>query len=76
MGERSDTLETGILRLAEKTYDAIIFDLGLPNSTGIKTFESLKAQAKSVPIIILSGNDHRSVLTEVMKAGASVVGGF
>jgi hypothetical protein len=68
--EHADALGTGIQRLAEKTYDAIILDLGLPDSTGIKTFESVKAQAKSIPIIILSGNNDRGVLREVMNAGA------
>ena len=68
--EHADALGTGIQRLAEKTYDAIILDLGLPDSTGIKTFECVKAQAEGIPIIILSGNNDRSVLTEVMNAGA------
>jgi DNA-binding NarL/FixJ family response regulator len=68
--EHAEALETGIQRLAEQTYDAIILDLGLPDSTGIKTFERVKAQAENIPIIILSGNNDRSVLAEVMSAGA------
>jgi DNA-binding NarL/FixJ family response regulator len=68
--EHADALGTGIQSLAEKTYDAIILDLGLPDSTGIKTFERVKAQAESIPIIILSGNNDRTVLAEVMNAGA------
>jgi two-component system sensor histidine kinase UhpB len=68
--EHADALGTALLRLAEKTYDAIILDLGLPDSTGIKTFERVRAQAENIPIIILSGNNDRSLLTELMNAGA------
>lgn len=68
--EHVSALKTGIDRLTAKNYDAIILDLGLPDSTGIKTFDRVRDGAKGTPIIILSGNDDRAVLNEALSQGA------
>jgi DNA-binding response OmpR family regulator len=68
--DHAEALNVGIEKLAGETYDAIILDLGLPDSSGLVTFESVKKHARGVPIIIMSGTDDRYVLSEAMQKGA------
>jgi DNA-binding response OmpR family regulator len=68
--DHAAALDTGLQKLAAKNYDAIILDLGLPDSFGLETFERVKASANGVPIIIISGNDDRDILAEAMLRGA------
>ena len=56
--------------LVATNYDAIVSDLGLPDSYGIKTYDGIRAKAANTPIIIVSGNNDRDLLTEVMNKGA------
>jgi len=51
-------------------YDAIILDLSLPDSTGLKTYTTMRAMAPDIPIIIMTGNDDRTQLVAAMNNGA------
>lgn len=46
--------------LRREHYDAIITDLGLPDSNGIETYRRVRTQAPHLPIIVLTGlaDDH------------------
>jgi len=63
-------LSEGIKKLSDGTYNAVILDLGLPDSTGIDTLERVKSAAHGTPIIIFSGNEDRALLAEAMTKGA------
>jgi len=41
--------ETGLARLAEDRFDALLLDLSLPDSFGLETFERARAAALSMP---------------------------
>ena len=43
--ERVDRLSKGIDRLAAGNIDAVLLDLGLPDSQGIDTFEKIQADS-------------------------------
>ena len=55
--ELADRLSTGLAHLAggNGDFDVILLDLSLPDSSGIDTFVRTGAQAKNVPIVVLTG---------------------
>ncbi|HEX4122517.1 MAG TPA: PAS domain S-box protein [Verrucomicrobiae bacterium] len=64
------TLANGLSRLAEGNIDVVLLDLTLPDSTGMETFSSIKAHARDVPIIVLSGTDDETLAVNAVHAGA------
>jgi sigma-B regulation protein RsbU (phosphoserine phosphatase) len=63
-------LATGLTRLAEGNIDVVLLDLSLPDSSGLETFRVIKAQARDVPIIVLSGTDDETLALNAVHAGA------
>ncbi len=53
----ADQLSTGLECIAAGGIDAILLDLGLPDSHGFDAFAKVHAQAPQVPIVVLSGLD-------------------
>jgi len=68
--ENVKRLKTGLEHLAQAKPDAILLDLGLPDSQGLETFIKVHAQAPDVPIVILTGLDDAEKAIEAVKAGA------
>lgn len=64
------TLEEALVAVANHTYDVILLDLMLPDSSGIHTFETLKTAANHVPIVIMSGLDNDQLAIDAVRAGA------
>lgn len=52
---KADTLNRGLISLSETEFEVIILDLGLPDSQGLNTFESIHSHAAKTPIIVLTG---------------------
>jgi Flp pilus assembly CpaE family ATPase len=66
----TDSLVAGLNRLAEGGVDAILLDLGLPESNGPATFAAVEMHASGVPIVILSGEDAESLALQLVQQGA------
>lgn len=66
----ANTLATGLQCLQASAYDVILLDLGLPDSTGLRTFFSVSAVAPGTPVVILTGNDKDDLGAEALHAGA------
>jgi len=66
----ADRLSHGIDRVKIDRYDAILLDLGLPDSTGLDTFTKLHTAVKHVPIVVLSGLDDESIALMAVQEGA------
>lgn len=56
--------------LKEQDFDAIILDLGLPDSTGIETLKSILAHAPNTPTIVASGNADPVLQDKCRRLGA------
>jgi two-component system, NarL family, sensor histidine kinase UhpB len=51
-------------------FDAIILDLGLPESTGLSTFKKARQFLPNTPIVVVTGDNDRQTLAATMEAGA------
>jgi len=53
--ESSKKLSDGLKRLSEVTFDALLLDLGLPDSSGMETLVQVVSQYPELPVIVLTG---------------------
>jgi len=63
-------LSAGLERLDQGGIDALLLDLGLPDSQGLDTFTRVHAQAPNTPIIVLTGLDDELLAVQAVRAGA------
>lgn len=63
------TLGEGIDRLAQG-FDAILLDLTLPDSLGPETVTRMRAAARELPIVVLSGSEDPATVDLCLRAGA------
>jgi signal transduction histidine kinase len=68
--EIADRLATALLRLRAGGIDAVLLDLALPDSKGQNTFDKAKAQAPSIPIIVLTGLGDEALALKMVSEGA------
>jgi len=68
--ETADRLATALRRLGTGGIDAILLDLALPDSKGKETFSKTKAQAPTIPIIILTGLGDEALALKMVQEGA------
>jgi DNA-binding NtrC family response regulator len=66
-----DRFTAGLESLKRCIFDVILLDLSLPDGpSGIKTFETVHAQASTIPIIVLTGHDDDDLAVEAVHKGA------
>lgn len=66
-----DSLSKGLEYLNSQTVDAVLLDLGLPDSQGLTTFETVRATKASIPIIVLlTGLNDENIAIEALRRGA------
>jgi len=63
-------LSEGLHYLDQNGMDIILLDLKLPDSKGIVTFDTVYAQAKSLPIVVLTVTDNDEIALEAVQRGA------
>jgi signal transduction histidine kinase len=68
--EREGTLEGALARLGRGDIDAVLLDLGLPDSSGLDTFRQIVASNPHVPVVIVSGMSDAHVSEEAVALGA------
>jgi PAS domain S-box-containing protein len=66
----STDLATGLRRLDEERIDALLLDLGLPDSDGLSTLARARAHPARVPIVVLSGHSDGALGTTAVAQGA------
>ncbi|HKU48189.1 MAG TPA: PAS domain S-box protein, partial [Burkholderiales bacterium] len=67
--EVCDTLAEARARLAGGSFDLVVTDLNLPDSTGPATAEAL-SRAVELPVVVLSGDPDPALRASVIEAGA------
>ncbi len=68
--ECTDLLSKGLERLSKGGIDAVLLDLSLPDSLGVDTFFKVQAQARELPIVILTGLEDETTAMKTVKDGA------
>lgn len=67
--EHVESLGEAIALLAEATFDAVVLDLTLPDSSGPETFVRARRAAPRVPIVILTGSGDEATALKAMREG-------
>jgi signal transduction histidine kinase len=56
--------------VADESYDVVLLDLGLHESSGLETLDRATGRVDDVPIIVLTGMDDRETAMEAIERGA------
>jgi diguanylate cyclase (GGDEF)-like protein/PAS domain S-box-containing protein len=68
--EQVTRLSDGVNRLRKEAIAAVLLDLFLPDSQGIKTFEALFEAAPMVPILLLASQENEEIAWQATRRGA------
>ncbi len=68
--ELATRLSDGVIRLRKGGVAAVLLDLFLPDSQGIKTFEALFEVAPLVPILLLASQENEEIAWQATQLGA------
>ncbi|MEW6418144.1 MAG: PAS domain S-box protein [Nitrospirota bacterium] len=66
----AEKLGTGLKFLASQDVDAILLDLGLPDSSGLETLTGLQTHFPNLPIVIMTGFGDESLGVQAVRLGA------
>ncbi len=67
---RASRLSEGLTLLGAGKYDAVLLDLGLPDSSGLDTFYALHAAVPWIPVVVLTGMSDWETGIHAVAAGA------
>ncbi|MFA5139091.1 MAG: ATP-binding protein [Elusimicrobiota bacterium] len=68
--ECAESLQEGMDLLAQKDFDVLLLDLMLPDSQGIETLVKARAQAREIPIVVLTNLDDEETGLDAIAHGA------
>ena len=66
----SETLDEALRHIRSEHFDAILLNLFLSDSQGLSTFARIRAQAPTMPIIIVTSCDNDTLALESVRQGA------
>lgn len=67
---RAETLGEALKKLDGEKFDAILSDLGLPDSMGLETVTGLREKKADTPIVVLTSLDDEKTAMEAVHEGA------
>jgi diguanylate cyclase (GGDEF)-like protein len=68
--DRVIRLHEALEKLQQNTYDLILLDLNLPDSSNLDTLNRITAQVSDIPIVVLTSLDDQNIALEALRAGA------
>jgi signal transduction histidine kinase len=68
--ERTSSLVDAIKMAGRNEYDAVLLDLGLPDSFGLDTIRKFDAININAPVVVLTGLDDEEIALATVKEGA------
>lgn len=63
-------LASGLQKLREREFEAILLDLNLPDSDGFDTFARVRQQSSEPAVIILTAQEDESLALQAVRSGA------
>lgn len=67
---RVKTLKEALQKLGRRRFDAVLMDISLPDSHGLKGVRALKKMAPSVPLLIVAGHADKKTAIKAVEEGA------
>lgn len=67
---RVSRLSDALAALRSEEFDAVLADLGLPDSAGLSTLEVLRQYAAEIPIVVMTGRGDEATALRAVAAGA------
>jgi len=67
---RVERLADALVRIASEHFDAVLCDLGLPDSTGLATAQAIAARAPALPLVVLTGSHNEDLGRAAIHHGA------
>ncbi len=68
----ADRLTSALSELYKGRFNLILTDLNLPDISGLDTIDALRSVEKSLPIIVLTGNEEEGITQQAVKCGAQL----
>lgn len=65
-----DWLSNALTAMANRNYDVVLLDLGLPDSRGLETLTTFLKVAGATPVIVLTGHDEMQLAMDCLEEGA------
>jgi len=65
-----DDGDAAVVACSERSYDAAILDLGLPNRDGLQVLAELRSHGNTLPIVVLTARDSVAERIKGLDAGA------
>jgi diguanylate cyclase (GGDEF)-like protein/PAS domain S-box-containing protein len=65
-----DSMSAAEKHLAERVFDIILLDLGLPDAQGLGALRRAHAAAPRVPLVVLTGLDDETLAAQALQEGA------
>jgi DNA-binding NtrC family response regulator len=66
----ADRLDKGLREIESCDIELVLLDLGLPDSQGFETFDSIHSTIPDVPIIVMTGLNDETLALEAVRKGA------
>lgn len=66
----AQSLREALRLLGEQNFDAVLVDLGLPNSQGLEAVYQIQSQNPEIPVVVLTGLNDETVAIRSVQQGA------
>ncbi len=66
----ADRLAAALSLLEKETFDVLLLDLSLPDSSGFESLRKLRDKAPGLPIVVLTGNSDEDFAVQAIDLGA------
>src|SRR5262249_55662279 len=66
----ADQLAIGLDHLAREKFHLVLLDLSLPDSSGLATFQALRADGVRTPVVVLTGLNDEEIGLQAVSEGA------
>ncbi len=68
--ENADDIESGLARIRDSDFDAVVLDHYLASGTGLDVLHALAGDADAPPVVYVTGSVEASIAVDALKAGA------
>src|SRR5262245_34022560 len=68
--DREERLDSGMKRLAERGYDAVLLDLGLPDDPGLEALLRVREAFPDVAVVVLTRPGNDAIGSKAVDLGA------